>query len=159
MADAHISSDYPFDRCFLIDSSLARIAGSSIHAKLASGHRTCRQPPHSWATDGRRIQCHSWSLSLFTARTPLLGRPDPMWNSSQQIRPYEPLATGPPPPPYVCSPTYAEVALVEHIESDLSLSPGYPSLSMRLETPFCAHTHILHHLNHTGHVISDSLWQ
>ena len=35
--------------------------------------------------------------------------PDPMWNSSLDIQPHEPLATQAPPPPYVLPPTYTEV--------------------------------------------------
>ncbi len=43
--------------------------------------------------------------------------PDPMWNSSREIQPYERLATCVPPPPYVLPPTYAEVVPSEHIET------------------------------------------
>jgi hypothetical protein len=44
--------------------------------------------------------------------------PDPMWNSSREIRPQESLAaTHAPPPPYVLPPTYAEVVPPRQIES------------------------------------------
>ena len=49
---------------------------------------------------------------------PFLVAPDPMWNSSQEIRPYEPLATAhAPPPPYVLPPTYAETDPPGQIEA------------------------------------------
>ena len=48
--------------------------------------------------------------------------PDPMWNSSREIQLDEPLATGPPPPPYVQTrnvlpPTYAEVVPLRQYEA------------------------------------------
>ena len=48
---------------------------------------------------------------LLQRERPFSVAPDPMWNSSREIQPYDTLATthAQPPPPYVLPPTYAEV--------------------------------------------------
>ena len=61
--------------------------------------------------------------------------PDPMWNSSREIRPYERLATHAPPPPYVLPPTYAEAVPPGQIESVEEVVPPelYPVETIEIE--------------------------
>ena len=50
--------------------------------------------------------------------------PDPMWNSSREINPFERLAAPAPPPPYVSPPTYDEaIPIVVEIEPETLQAP------------------------------------
>ena len=61
--------------------------------------------------------------------------PDPMWNSSREIRPYERLATHAPPPPYVLPPTYAETDPPGQIEpvEEVVIPEPYPVETIEIE--------------------------
>ncbi len=120
-ADAHISSDETTHSTDASSASTAASPGlpdrpSTPSSPAATEHADSRHAtPRQQMGDGFSVvPGHSRRLQR---ERPFSVAPDPMWNSSQEIRPYEPLATGPPPPPYVCPPTYAEVALAERIET------------------------------------------
>jgi hypothetical protein len=117
-ADAHTQADEPTHSTAASPSSVAASPGlpDRPSTPAATEHADSRPTtPSQQLGDGFSV-VPGPSRRLQRER-PFSVAPDPMWNSSREIRPYETLATPAPPPPYVLPPTYAEVVPPGQIEA------------------------------------------
>ncbi|KAF8502116.1 hypothetical protein F5888DRAFT_1669362, partial [Russula emetica] len=117
-ADAHTQADEPTHSTAASSSPVAASPGLPSHPSTpaATEHADSRPTtPRQELGDGFSV-VPGPSRRLQRER-PFSVAPDPMWNSSREIQPYEHLATYAPPPPYIQPPTYAEVVPPEQIEA------------------------------------------